>query len=414
MKLMKMKWICIVPMVAALLLAGGTPAVMAGKKKHKLKIAQTLYPTPSAHMASIQNIADEITKQTDGRIKFKVYGPELGDWAELNEMVNRGDIDMMLSPMSATYDPRWNVTFAPYIVTGYDEAKQAFGPGGFMDEIFTQWAKDVNMKWMGTWIQGFAGVSLSAKAATTAADAKGIKIRTPPIAAFECYWKKLGFTPSLIPYYEFETELAGGGQNELIGDPGQAVDQVAVLDLALLELMLDLHVGRNIRQDGVVSVNLTVGARIGDQDAVDVTEPFAVGKIKLHVETRFFPPQGPIRIGAHLFKGGLSDDLRHCFTDDGLGRDTEFLPIGLVYEAITIVPIGVGHKLGQDVDDGAKTGLALGQVRFHLPASGDIPHDIQSCAAFDLDRFDRNQQEVFVSRLVLHRPLDVLHDPGRF
>jgi TRAP-type C4-dicarboxylate transport system substrate-binding protein len=208
MKLKKLS--CIVFTLTAFLLAGTAPTVMAAKKKHKLKIAQTLYPSPSAHMDSIQNIADEVTKQTNGRIQFKIYGPELGDWAELNEMVNRGDIDMMLSPMSASYDPRWNVTFAPYIVTGYDEAKKVFGPGGFMDGIFTDWAKDVNMRWMGTWIQGFAGVSLSAKPATTADVAKGIKIRTPPIAAFECYWKKLGFTPSLIPYSEVPTAISTG------------------------------------------------------------------------------------------------------------------------------------------------------------------------------------------------------------
>lgn len=192
------------------LLVGSATGVFAGTKTHKLKIAQTLYPTPSAHMDSIQHIADEVAKQTNGRITFKVYGPELGDWAELNEMVNRGDIDMMLSPMSASYDPRWNVTFAPYIVTNYDEAKKVFGPGGFMDEIFKGWAKDVNMHWMGTWIQGFAGVSLSAAAATTPDEAKGIKIRTPPIAAFECYWKKLGFTPSLIPYSEVPTAISTG------------------------------------------------------------------------------------------------------------------------------------------------------------------------------------------------------------
>ena len=208
MKLIKLN--CMLFAVIALVCVANSPAAFAGKKKHKLKIAQTLYPSPSAHMDSIQHIADEVTRQTDGRITFKVYGPELGDWAELNEMVNRGDIDMMLSPMSASYDPRWNVTFAPYIVTGYDEAKKAFGPGGFMDEIFALWAKDVNMKWLGTWIQGFAGVSLSTAPATTADQAEGIKIRTPPIAAFECYWKKLGFTPSLIPYSEVPTAISTG------------------------------------------------------------------------------------------------------------------------------------------------------------------------------------------------------------
>jgi len=210
---MKMKALgtgLVVALSMTALCAGSATNVFAGTKKHELKMAQTLYPAPSAHMESIQNIADEVTKQTNGRITFKVYGPELGDWAELNEMVNRGDIDMMLSPMSASYDPRWNVTFAPYIVTNYDEAKKAFGPNGFMDEMFKEWAKDVNMQWMGTWIQGFAGVSLSTAAATTPEEAKGIKIRTPPIAAFECYWKKLGFTPSLIPYSEVPTAISTG------------------------------------------------------------------------------------------------------------------------------------------------------------------------------------------------------------
>lgn len=210
MRMNSLGMIFAVAVTATAMVIGSSCGVIAGTKKHKLKIAQTLYPAPSAHMDSIQHIADEVKKQTKGRISFKVYGPELGDWAELNEMVNRGDIDMMLSPMSASYDPRWNVTFAPYIVTNYEEAKKVFGPGGFMDDIFTQWANDVNMRWMGTWIQGFAGVSLSKAAATTPVEAKGIKIRTPPIAAFECYWKKLGFTPSLIPYSEVPTAISTG------------------------------------------------------------------------------------------------------------------------------------------------------------------------------------------------------------
>lgn len=196
--------------IIALMFSVIAPDCIAGTKKHKMKIAQTLYPAPSAHMDSISRIAEEVTKRSDGRIKFKVYGPELGDWAEVNEMVNRGDIDMMLVPMSASYDARWNVTFAPYIVTNYEDAKKAFGPGGFMDKIYKTWAKDINMQWLGTWIQGFAGVSLSAKPATTPEEAKGIKVRTPPIAAFQCYFEKLGFTPSLIPYSEVPTAISTG------------------------------------------------------------------------------------------------------------------------------------------------------------------------------------------------------------
>ena len=148
----------------------------AGTKKHTIKFVQPVYPAPSAHMDSANRIAKKVADQTNGRIKMKVYGPELADWAEVNEMVMRGDIDMMLSPLSPSYDPRWNANATPYIATSYAEAKSAFGPDGFMNELFTTWAKDVNMVWMGTWVQGFTGVSLSTRAATNPAEAKGLKI----------------------------------------------------------------------------------------------------------------------------------------------------------------------------------------------------------------------------------------------
>ena len=194
----------------ALICLACVPMCFAGAKKHKLKIAQTVFPKGSAQMDSIERIAKTVTEKTDGRIKFKIYGPELADWSELNQMVNRGFIDIMLSPISPSFDPRWNANYTPYIVTDYESAKKAFGPEGFMNEMYQAWAKDINMVWLGTWMQGFTGVSLSKDAAITPETAKGIKVRTPPIAAFECYWKALGFTPSLIPYSEVPTAISTG------------------------------------------------------------------------------------------------------------------------------------------------------------------------------------------------------------
>lgn len=197
-------------LIAFLCLAVAVPTAVAGKKKHKIKIAQTVYPAPSAHMDTVNRIAKKVTERTDGRIKFKIYGPELADWAEVNEMVMRGDIDMMLSPMSPSYDPRWNANATPYIVTSYKEAGDAFGEGGFMHKMFNTWSHDMNMVWLGTWVQGFTGVSLSKRAATTPEEAKGLKVRVPPIVSLECYWEALGFTPSLIPYSEVPTAIGTG------------------------------------------------------------------------------------------------------------------------------------------------------------------------------------------------------------
>lgn len=202
----------IVIALMAIILIASIPCTVsaASTKKHELKIAQTIYPAPSAHMDSIDRIVKKVQEKTNGRITFKVYGPELADWAELNEMVIRGDIDMMLSPMSPAYDPRWNTNAAPYIVTSYEDAKKAFGPGGFMNELFTTWAKDSNLEWLGTFIQGFGGASMNKRPALTPEEAKGIKIRVPGIAIMECYYEKLGFTPALIPYSEVPTAIGTG------------------------------------------------------------------------------------------------------------------------------------------------------------------------------------------------------------
>lgn len=183
------------------------------------KFAQPAFPKGSDRMDSAERVVEKVAKRTDGKFKLKLYGPELGDWVEVDEMVMRGTIDLALNSLSTTSDPRWNLVYTPYIVSSYEEAAKAYGPGGFIDQMFSDWAADSDYYWLGTYVQGFAGVSLSTRPATTPAEAKGLRIRVPPIAAFECYWKKLGFDPALIPYSEVPTAIsthvvdgqAGGG-----------------------------------------------------------------------------------------------------------------------------------------------------------------------------------------------------------
>ena len=207
---MKLTRLFLIGVTLAAFLLVGIESGFAGTKKHHLKLAQASYPAPSKQQDAIDRLAKNITERTNGRITFTVYGTELADWVELDEMVMRGSIDMELNPQSTTYDPRLNIVYAPYIVSTYEEAKKFYGPGGFMDKMFRRWAVDRNKFWLGTWFQGFAGVSLSKRGAKTPEEAKGIKIRVPPVAAFECYWKKLGFTPSLIPYSEVPTAISTG------------------------------------------------------------------------------------------------------------------------------------------------------------------------------------------------------------
>lgn len=199
-----------------------TPKAEAGSKKHTLKIVHTTLPAPSASRAAIEELAERVTKETDGRIKFKTYGIELGDYLEINEMILRGEVDIMLDPIATTFDPRWAAMQFPYLVTDYEKAAEIFGPDGFMTTLFQKWSEEKGMYWLGTWMQGFTGVSTN-HAATTPEEAKGIKIRSTPVGLVQYTYRDLGFEVSILPYSEVPTAISTGVvEGQAGGGPAQS------------------------------------------------------------------------------------------------------------------------------------------------------------------------------------------------
>lgn len=191
-------------------------------KEHSLKIAHTTLPSPSDSRTAIEDFAKRVTKETDGRITFKVYGIELGDYLATNEMLLRGEIDIILDPVATTFDQRWAVMQFPYLVTDYAQAAKAFGPDGFMTDLFQQWSAEKGMYWLGTWMQGFTGVSLN-NPAVNVETAKGIKIRSTPIGLVQHVYRNLGFDVSILPYSEVPTAISTGVvDGQAGGGPAQA------------------------------------------------------------------------------------------------------------------------------------------------------------------------------------------------
>jgi TRAP-type C4-dicarboxylate transport system substrate-binding protein len=194
----------------------------AGTKEHNLKIVHTTLPAPSASRAAIDELAERVTKETGGRIKFQIYGIELGDYLEINEMILRGEVDIMLDPIATTFDPRWAAMQFPYLVTDYSKAAEIFGPAGFMNNLFKQWADEKGMHWLGTWMQGFTGVSLN-HGATTPEEAKGLKIRSTPVGLVQDTFRYLGFEVTIIPYSEVPTAISTGVvEGQAGGGPAQS------------------------------------------------------------------------------------------------------------------------------------------------------------------------------------------------
>ena len=191
-----------------------------------------------------------MTKETDGRIKFKVYGIELGDYLEINEMILRGEVDIMLDPIATTFDPRWSAMQFPYLVTDYDKAAEIFGPDGFMTQLFKQWADEKGMKWLGAWMQGFTGVSLN-HAATTPEEAKGIKIRSTPVGLVQYIYRNLGFEVSILPYSEVPTAISTGVvEGQCGGGPAQSWNLVRDINKFYIHYRSDLELwGMVMNQD---------------------------------------------------------------------------------------------------------------------------------------------------------------------
>jgi TRAP-type C4-dicarboxylate transport system substrate-binding protein len=202
----------------------------AGTKEHNLKLVHTTLPAPSASRTAVDELAKRVEEATNGRIKFKVYGIELGDYLEINEMILRGEVDIMLDPIATTFDPRWAAMQFPYLVTDYSKAAQIFGPDGFMTTLFQQWADEKGMHWLGTWMQGFTGVSLN-HPATTPEEAKGIKIRSTPVGLVQDTFRYLGFDVSILPYSEVPTAISTGVvEGQAGGGPAQSWNLVRDLN----------------------------------------------------------------------------------------------------------------------------------------------------------------------------------------
>jgi len=178
--------------------------------KIKLKVAQAMMAKTSLTHKLIEEMSANITKRTDGKLTFTVLGPEVGDWAELERITKQGAIDMQFNVFDTGLDPRWSLNSLPFPVEGWDQARSVFGAGGVMAEIVTPWAADKGLYYLGPWLNGISSLGLRKHVVTNPEQAKGLKIRVPPVEIFKTYVEKMGFSAITIPWAETPTAVATG------------------------------------------------------------------------------------------------------------------------------------------------------------------------------------------------------------
>ena len=185
-------------------------ATAAELPKVELKVGQAMMPKTSLTHRLIEEMAAAVTKRTDGKVTWKVYGPEVGDWTELERMTKRGMVDMQFNSFDTGLDPRWSYASLPFSVSTWDQVRKVFVKGGVMDEVCAPWAEEKGLKYIGPWLNNLGSLGMKSKVVTNPEQAKGLKIRVPPVGIYKCLVEKMGFSSVTIPWAEAPTAVATG------------------------------------------------------------------------------------------------------------------------------------------------------------------------------------------------------------
>jgi TRAP-type transport system periplasmic protein len=201
-------WFCVA--FLALVLCQAQTLEAADQPKITLKVSQAMMPKTSFTHQMIEEMAANVTKRTDGNITWRIFGPEVGDWAELERMTKRGAMDMQFNAFDTSLDPRMSLPNMPYTVSTWDEARKVYAGGGIIEQICGPWAEEKGLKYLGPWLNNLTSLGMRSQVVTNPEQAKGLKIRVPPIDAFRCFVEKMGFSTVTIPWAEAPTAVATG------------------------------------------------------------------------------------------------------------------------------------------------------------------------------------------------------------
>jgi len=184
----------------------------SGEKTYKLKMAGHV---PDTHPASqaMKKMIDRIKEESNGRIEIQMFpNNQLGDYSTVYEEVSRGTIDMALISVPTQLDKLLGITYLPYLVSNYEEAKKVYSPDNYIYSLLTDVHAKQSVKLLGFHMEGFGGIG-SKKEIKDIFDSsanKDITLRVPQMILFNQPMEDLGFRTTGIPYADLYTALQTG------------------------------------------------------------------------------------------------------------------------------------------------------------------------------------------------------------
>jgi len=196
-------------LVTAVLLA--LLALPAAQAETTLKLATDSGAKGSPSGNAMDRWAELIEAGTDGEIQVDVfYQNELGSQAEVFDLFVANEVQLMLNWPPTTYDERISVLYTPYMVFTWEEALEAYRPGGWINSMLDGIYNDLGLKFFGAWPEGFNGIASKGKYAMTPEEASDLKIRVPPYFPLAESVQAMGYQTASIDWSEVFTAIETG------------------------------------------------------------------------------------------------------------------------------------------------------------------------------------------------------------
>lgn len=199
-------------------------SMAASAETVKLKLATDTGAKGSATGEALEHWAELIQKETAGtpdEIKINIfYQDELGDQKEVFDLFMAGEVDMMINWPLTSYDKRMGLRNMPYMFLNWEQAFDAYRPGGWLNTIYNEVHNDQGLMFFGAWPEGFGGVATRGKYATTVEGAKGLKVRVPSNFPNPQTMQALGYQATAIAWGEVYTSIQTGVVD---GDAGNVI-----------------------------------------------------------------------------------------------------------------------------------------------------------------------------------------------
>ncbi len=202
-------------LAAAALIAFGSIMTFgtAASAQTTLRVATDSGAAGSPSGNAIANWAKAIEEGSNGELQVRVfYQEELGNQLEVFDLFVAGEVDLMLSWPSTSYDARIGVLNTPYMVTTWEDAFEAYRPGGWVNEVLNVVFNDLGLVYFGAWPEGFNGVATRGKYATTVEEARatGMRVRVPPFYPIAQTLSAMGYQTAAIAWGEVFTSIQTG------------------------------------------------------------------------------------------------------------------------------------------------------------------------------------------------------------